>query len=136
MTRGTRRDALVRNAAAINLLPKRHGILVARVAWFGLLRLKIRGHVDHVLIVQRARNAGHDRVLARRLFRARLRLVVLQLLDDVLGMLACQLRKRAAGTVAVCSVTRCADLGGNCLTPCHVWLGGGCRAQPLLPLAL
>src|SRR5258708_5623470 len=46
----TRRDALVGDTTAIDLLPERHRVLVVRVARLRGLGCEIRGYVDHVLI--------------------------------------------------------------------------------------
>jgi len=61
--------------------------------------------VDHILVGQRGRHSRHDRIVTRGLLGAGLRLEILELLDEIVGMLARQFRVCAAGTVAVCAVT-------------------------------
>ncbi|CAM2194659.1 protein of unknown function [Paraburkholderia kururiensis] len=106
-----------------------------RVAGFWRLRCEVGRHVLHVLIGQRARETGHDRIAARCRLAFR-RLEVVKLLDEILGMLAGELWIRAAGAVAVRSVAGGADLCRDCLPPveiglclirCHCFLHRYCR---------
>ncbi len=53
-------------------------------------------------------------------FRARLRLVILQLLDEILSVLARELWKCGAGAIAIRRVTRSAYLGCDCLSPVQI----------------
>jgi hypothetical protein len=68
------------------------------------LRGVVSGDVLDVLVGQRCRKAGHDRVLARAAF------VVAQRLHHVIGILAAQLRVVGDRAVAVEAMTRLADL--------------------------
>ena len=104
------RHALVRDPAAINLLTERNGVLVRAKPGLVCCDAKVSRDVDHILIGQGARDARHDRIAARRCFRARLRLVVLQLLDEILSVLARELWKCGAGAIAIRRVTRSAYL--------------------------
>ncbi|MNV67680.1 hypothetical protein D3C71_1604890 [compost metagenome] len=114
---GAGRDIAILDAAAEDALAQQHQILVLGKAALGLLRAEPGGDVLHLLVGQRGGETLHHRILAHAA------LELLQLLDQVLGMLLRQCRISHNGRVAIRSVACCAYCSKACSSLRQIKLG-------------
>ena len=124
MTPRAGRDVFLGDTPAINLQAGIRERLVARHGWFQFLRLKPTGEVDHICIGQGGRKPRHDRVLTFCHGCRGLNPKIMQLLDEVIGMLPGQLRIRRRRAVAVRSMASGADLFGDLLASSRIGFNG------------
>ena len=115
VTGGTRRNTLVGDAGTVDLLT-RVNLISRRLAYSHIVAGEVRGDIRQVLVAQVIQHAGHLRDAARTTFD------IIQLLEQVAGVLARQFREVRRCTVTIGTVTSRANgsflLARRCIARC------------------